>query len=559
MTARAPVKKNHYNVIVVGAGSAGCVIASRLSEDPNCRVLLIEAGGKPRRWFDFGIPTKMPSAFYLPMGQSAYDWCFESEPEPQLNRRRISCPRGRTLGGSSSINGMVYVRGHAQDFERWEALGAKGWSYADVLPYFRRAEAAQDAARDEAYCGRTGPLVTNAGSLTNPLHEAFLKASVEAGYLRSDDLNGFQQEGFGTLPMTVNKGERCSTYEAYLKPALKRDNLTVLSKAFVKRLLFDKQSCTGVELGLEGNLARIAADKTVVTSGAIGSPHLLLCSGVGPADHLRSMSISVTADAPDVGNNLRDHLEVYVQQECRQPVSLNSQLDIAGKGLIGARWLLRRDGLGASNHFETGGFIRHSPETTWPNVQFHFLPAAMSYAGDLATRGHGFQVHVGPMSSESTGTVRLQSPNISDAPELKFNYMSKDKDWEVFRAAIRSARSIFAQPALAEFSDGEISPGADADSDSALDAFVRAHAESAYHPCGTCRMGSDSEAVVDPEGRVNGVDNLWVADASVFPHLTNGNLNAPTIMLAEKISDHLLGTRLPAQSEPWFGNGRLAR
>jgi choline dehydrogenase len=366
-------------------------------------------------------------------------------------------------------------------------------------------------------------------------------------------LNGYQQEGFGTLPMTVNGGKRCSTYESYLKPALKRDNLTVLSHATVTRLLLKQNRCTGVELKLGRNLARISAEKTLVASGAVGSPQLLLCSGIGPADHLRSLSIGVQVDSPEVGENLRDHLEVYIQQHCKEPVSLNSHLGLVGKGLIGARWLLTKDGLGATNHFETGGFVRHSATAAWPNIQFHFLPAAMTYAGDLATRGHGFQVHVGPMSSESKGTLKLRSNDITVAPELKFNYMSEAADWEVFRAAIRTARHIFSQPALAGFSDGEISPGADAESDNALDAFVRAHAESAYHPCGTCRMGSDAGAVVDPQGRVNGVENLWIADSSVFPHLTNGNLNAPTIMLAEKIADHVRGHDLPPQPEPWFG------
>jgi len=464
-----------------------------------------------------------------------------------MNNRRISCPRGRTMGGSSAINGMVYVRGHAKDFDRWQSLGATGWGAADVLPYFRKAESATDPARDADFRGDSGPLVTSAGTLSNPLHEAFLVAAEEAGHPRSSDLNGRQQEGFGTLPMTVRDGVRCSAASAYL--ASPPDNLTILRSHQAHRLRFKNGRCYGVELGRSnGQLVRVTGGRTIVACGAIGTPQLLMLSGIGPPDVLAKVGIRVLADRHEVGENLRDHLEVYVQKTCRQPVSLNAQLGLLGKARIGAQWLLTQRGLGATNHFETGGFIRSDHHKDWPDIQFHFLPAAMSYAGALAGVAHGFQAHVGPMSSNARGTVRLQTDQATDAPLIDFNYMSEPDDWRVFRAAIRATRDIFAQPGLARFSGREISPGKDQVSDQQLDEFVRAHAESAYHPCGTCRMGSDDDAVVDPSGRVNGVDDLWVADASVFPHLTNGNLNAPTIMVAEKIADQLRGRQLPSES-----------
>ena len=523
------------------------MLAKRLAEDPDNQVLLVEAGGKAQRWFDFGIPSSMPSAFYLPIGNPYYDWCFRSTPQSRLNDRRITCPRGRVIGGSSAINGMVYVRGHREDFERWQTLGASGWGYADVLPYFRKAERATDPERDSAYRGETGPLVTTTGALTNPLHSAFLAAAKEAGYPLTDDLNGRHQEGFGTLPMTVENGVRCSVAKAYLsdRPA----NLHILSGHQAQHLRFQDRRCIGAELRApNGQRVRLSAGRTILACGAIGSPQLLMLSGIGPAAALRELDIPVRADRSEVGENLRDHLEVYVQNACTAPVTLNSELGLLGKARIGLEWLLTRRGLGASNHFETGGFIRSGFDQGWPDIQYHFLPAAMTYAGDPAGVKHGFQAHVGPMSSEARGTVRLRTNKASDEPLLNFNYMSGPNDWQVFRAAVRSAREIFAQDALRPFAGNEISPGAQLQTDEELDAFIRNHAESAYHPCGTCRMGSDAQAVVDPQGKVNEIEDLWVADASIFPHLTNGNLNAPTIMLAEKIADHLKGGALPPLS-----------
>ena len=528
-----------FDYVIIGAGSAGCVLADRLSEDGRNSVLVLEYGGSDR-----SIYIQMPTALSIPMNMPRYNWGFQSEPEPQLGGRRIATPRGKVLGGSSSINGMVYVRGNPMDFERWRDEGAMGWSYSDVLPYFRRAERRGEGGNE--YRGDSGRLQTSYGTLSNPLHAAWLKAGEQAGYLRSSDLNGTQQEGFGRLDMTVGGGRRCSAANAYLRPAMRRPNLTVRPHAMVTRIEFDGALATGVRYRLGGQERSVQARREVILSGgSIGSPHLLKVSGVGPPAELAAQGIPVVRALPPVGENLQDHLEFYFQVACKEPVTLYSALNPVSRFLIGLRWVLRHDGLGASNHFETGGFIRSRAGIRYANLQFHFLPMAVSYDGSTLAQEHGFQAHIGPMRSQSRGWVRLRTPHIEDHPRIFFNYMSRPEDWEEMRACVRLTREVFAQPSFDRYRGREMQPGADVQTDAQIDEFIRGHVETAYHPSCSCRMGAadDPRSVVDPQGRVVGVERLRVVDSSIMPSITTGNLNAPTIMIAEKLADSILGRK----------------
>ena len=535
-----------YDVIIVGGGSAGCALAARISADASTSVLVLEAG-RPDSILDPYV--HMPAALTFPIGNKRYDWMYSSEPEPHMLNRRITAGRGKLLGGSSSINGMIFQRGNPLDYERWAAdPGMQDWDFAHCLPYFKRMETCL-AGADE-YRGGSGPLLLERGPVGNPLFGAFFEAVQQAGYPITSDVNGYQQEGFAAFDRNVKRGRRWSAARAYLHPVMHRPNLTVRTRAQVARVIMDDTRAIGVEvLERGGGTSRFLAGEVILSGGAFNTPQLLQLSGIGDAEFLRSVGVEPVHHLPGVGQNLQDHLEVYVQHACTQPVSLNPNLKFWKRPFIGAQWLFLRSGPGASNHFEGGGFTRSNDEVDYPNLMFHFLPIAVRYDGTAPAGGHGYQVHIGPMYSDSRGSVTIRSSDPSQAPALRFNYLSTEQDKREWVEAIAVARSILGQEAFAEYSGGEISPGPEVATDEQILDWVRTDGETAYHPSCTARMGTDEMSVVDPSSmRVRGVEGLRVVDASAMPYVTNGNIYAPVMMMAEKAADLIMGN-VPLEPE----------
>jgi choline dehydrogenase len=541
-----------FDHVIVGGGSAGCVLANRLSTDPSDRVLVLEAGRPDYLWDVF---IHMPAALTYPIGWSWYDWKYESEPEPHMGGRRIYHARGKVLGGSSSINGMIFQRGNPLDYERWAAdPGMETWDHAHCLPYFRRMESCLAADTTDEFRGHSGPLVLERGPAKSPLFGAFFEAVQQAGYALTEDVNGYRQEGFAAFDRNVHRGRRLSAARAYLHPVTSRPNLEVRTRAFVTRILFEGTRAMGVEYTRGGAVRRVHAGEVILCGGAINSPQTLQLSGIGNAGELRALGIEVVHDLPGVGEHLQDHLEVYVQHACTQPVSVAPGLKNWRKPFIGAEWLFFRSGLGATNHFEAGGFVRSNEDVPYPNLMFHFLPVAVRYDGSAPAGGHGYQVHVGPMYSDARGSVKIVSTDPRTHPALRFNYLSTDQDRREWVEAIQVARRILSQPAFAPFDGGELSPGPDIDTDEQVLDWVRRDGETALHPSCTCRMGIDDRSVVDPlTMKVHGMEGLRVVDASAMPYVTNGNIYAPVMMLAEKAADLIAGnTPLAAEKVEFY-------
>ncbi|HEY7761587.1 MAG TPA: choline dehydrogenase [Actinomycetota bacterium] len=531
-----------YDFVIVGGGSAGSALGNRLSSDPSNRVLVLEAGRPDYVWDVF---IHMPAALAFPIGSKYYDWKYESEPEPHMNGRRIYHARGKVLGGSSSINGMIFQRGNPLDYERWASdPGMETWDYAHCLPYFKRMERCLAADRDDAFRGHAGPLVLERGPATSPLFGAFFEAVQQAGYQLTDDVNGFRQEGFAPFDRNVHKGRRLSAARAYLHPVSSRPNLDIETRAFVTKVIFEGTRAVGVEYvqGRDGSPKRAMGGDVVLCGGAINTPQLLQLSGVGNAADLQAVGVDVVHDLPGVGEHLQDHLEVYVQYACTQPVSVAPGMKMWRRPFIGAQWLFLRSGLGATNHFEAGGFVRSNDDVDYPNLMFHFLPIAIRYDGSAPAGDHGYQVHIGPMYSDARGSVKVMSPDPRAHPALRFNYLSTDQDRREWVEAIRVARSILNQPAFDPFNGGETSPGKSVETDEEILAWVAKDGETALHPSCTARMGVDDMSVTDPlTMKVHGLEGLRVVDASVMPYVTNGNIYAPVMMIAEKAADLILG------------------